>query len=68
MENCTLCNRPTTNHHSMCPENIINSDAYQYQQSQTDSIIVRDNFRLNGDMANEFNDSQHDDDEYAVTF
>lgn len=34
-------------HRSMCPNNIINSDAYSYRESQ---------FELNGDVAQSFND------------
>lgn len=34
-------------HRSMCPNNIVNSDAYSYRESQ---------FELNGDMAQSFND------------
>ena len=34
-------------HRSMCPNNIINSDAYSYRESQ---------FELNGDIAQLFND------------
>lgn len=36
-------------HRSMCPNNIVNSDAYSYRESQ---------FELNGDMAQDFNDSR----------
>ena len=36
-------------HRSMCPNNIINSDAYSYRESQ---------FKLNGDIAQFFNEEQ----------
>lgn len=39
-------------HRSMCPNNIINSDAYSYRESQ---------FELNGDIAQEFNNSHYSD-------
>lgn len=39
-------------HRSMCPNNIINSDAYSYRESQ---------FELNGDIAEDFNNSHYSD-------
>ena len=39
-------------HRSMCPNNIINSDAYSYRESQ---------FELNGDIAKSFNDDNYSD-------
>lgn len=41
-------------HHSMCPNNIINSDSYAYRVAQ---------FELNGDMANEFHESYMSDED-----
>lgn len=32
-EKCDVCNREDS-HHSMCPRNIINSDSYQYIETQ----------------------------------
>jgi hypothetical protein len=35
-EKCNTCNYENGEHHSLCPENIVNSDAYQYQTIQVE--------------------------------
>jgi hypothetical protein len=33
-EKCNVCNYENGQHKSLCPNNIINSDAHEYQDSQ----------------------------------
>jgi hypothetical protein len=36
LESCPICNYPLPSHSSMCPDNFINSDVYQYWHCQND--------------------------------
>ena len=42
-EKCEDCGQLVSNHNSMCPNNIKNSDVYQYQHSQMDEEQVDPN-------------------------
>jgi hypothetical protein len=52
LEKCKTCGHELPRHNSMCPDNIVNSDAFQYRHSQMDELEDEFYNAIGGDINN----------------